>query len=607
MSAVYGIAGFVQGFIDGRDTRNRWDDRKLDRKRQERFDEIAVGQDKRAADEHARRMRIYDQQIAATDKSVSDTAEMEKVYAGSVDAANAAMEADAANPLPDGPAAPAGTPMSQMPSMPLGLPVAPNRAAAAMMDRMPADKLAAQAQAQALPSSLPLGLPGKSSGVAPPAALVAAAAKGPVRAPSTAAPAMGLPSVNDPLAAAGVKRRADGTLVAPAPSAAIADELYQQGPAGVRYLRTPDENAMIPGTKESADAAARKAAAEAEEANRRQKMILAGIAELPGTANAGIRTQAAEKLAAMTPASSGPPIKPGAVGPTVQNAPKAAPPASAPPMVRGLAQTAVDAMTQTATPAMQEATAAASKGMPAPAAGGAKSAAARDKYAKGFMDYYIEKGAPMVVEAFIKKGQFDKALAFQDFMQRQETKAGMDDWAKAAFAASVGDMDTFSKHIMSAYNRLDYFGDNTVIVEDQSGFTRDKAGNITGAKITFKDEKTGNTFDQVFTDPNDLVRMGITLLAPEQAFEYYAQQQQAAQQAAMGLTPKEAAEAAAKKDSETAKRVDDIAKTIYEGSKQLDGTYAMTYEEARRAAQQAASIDPSAPQAGGMPPVAYRP
>lgn len=597
MSATYGIAGFVDGFIDGRDTRNRWEDRKREIERQKRFDEIAVGQDKRAAEEHARRMKILDTEISETEREIARRNEMEGIFSDAADAASASMEADQAAPLPAAPPAASGVPSAPATgaSLPLGLPSPGAGAADAFQRRVPLAGLQAQAAAQpALPASLPLGRPGKSSGVSPPASLVAAASKGPVRAPTSApsarqiVPAMGLPS--DPVL------QTQG----PGPTGMISPELYEKGILPRRFTQDP---AIAP--KPTAEQAAAKAAAEAEEANKRQKMMLSGLSEIPGSAYKTIREQASAKLAAMQSPDAGKPIAAGSAGPTVASAPKAQVPASAPPLVRGLADTAMKAMAETATPAMQAASASASASMPAPAKGGAKSPASQEKYAKGFMDHYMEKGAPMVIEALMKRGEFDKALAFQEFLSRQQTKAGMDDWAKAAFAASTGDMDTFSKHIMSAYNRLDYFGDDTTIVEDQSGFTSDKAGNITGAKITFRDEKTGNTFDQVFSDPNDLVRLGITLLAPEQAFEYYHQQQQAAAQAAMGLTPKEAAESAAKKESEMAKRVDDIAKTIYEGSKQLDGTYSLTYEEARRQATAAASAPTGQPV--GMPPVVYRP
>lgn len=54
------------------------------------------------------------------------------------------------------------------------------------------------------------------------------------------------PPLVDPVAQAGGKVLPSGYTVAPAPSAAIADELYMQGPAGVRYLPPPQAAAQPP-------------------------------------------------------------------------------------------------------------------------------------------------------------------------------------------------------------------------------------------------------------------------------------------------------------------------------------------------------------------------
>ena len=55
--SVYGIAGFVDGFMGGVDKSHQWKDRKRNQKRQDKLDAMD-------AEMHDRRLRILDQQIA---------------------------------------------------------------------------------------------------------------------------------------------------------------------------------------------------------------------------------------------------------------------------------------------------------------------------------------------------------------------------------------------------------------------------------------------------------------------------------------------------------------------------------------------------------------
>jgi hypothetical protein len=269
--------------------------------------------------------------------------------------------------------------------------------------------------------------------------------------------------------------------------------------------------------------------------------------------------------------------------------------------------TAQDAMAEAATPAVKAAAAATEKASPGTMGvkpGEKVAPEQRERAAGSFIDHYMKVGAPMVIEDMLKRGDYEGAIGFQSWMDGQEAKAGMKSWAKAAFAASVGDMDSFADEIANAYNRLGYFPDGTPIDKEESGFTYGKNGEITGAVLTFKDEATGNTFEQVFSDPNDLVRLGITLMAPENAYAAFVEQQKSA---SGGLTPKEAIDA----QNEQEKRIDDAAKLIYEQSQgaALTGGVPLTYEQARAQAE-AAILGMSGAPAGmdaGPVPVMRRP
>jgi hypothetical protein len=327
-----------------------------------------------------------------------------------------------------------------------------------------------------------------------------------------------------------------------------------------------------------------------------------------------------------TQAQGQPPVSPGqqpqqqpasatGPGPRVSNVPENATPAT-----KQLAGAATAAMGTASTPAIEAAAAAAAQDAPQLGAAGNRpfTEAQRERAADSFLERYREVGAPIVIKEFLRRGQIDKAQEFQEFMDQGQVKAGMRNWARASFAASVGDFDSFASEIMEGYNRLDYFGDDTTIVTDKSGFM-DAEGNITnrkgdiaGARIVFRDEKTGKTFEQEYDNPEDVVTMGITLLAPEQAFEYWKQRTEAAKAAALGAVPD--AKAVAQAEEKRENRIDEVAKVILEASKGLDGTVTLTYGEARAEAEaalagQSAQGSP-APMEGGtapMPPVLRRP
>lgn len=614
MSGTYGIAGFVEGFMGGVDKRHEWKDRKRNQDRQDRLDAM----DKET---HDRRLKIMDQQIAAAEKARADQQFYEDTYKGAVDATNASMAEGGAPAAGEAvaPGAPGTTSGLPMPSgiLPMGIPQGQDRPKTAP----PLMPSAAELREQAAQS-------GQTPGVVN--APVVGPAGGPVPGAAGAPVATAAPSDLPPGYPAGTVRRADGTIVVPGPRGIIADELAAAGrETGARYI-PPDR--QVPSSAEAERAAAQESAAAKKAADDLELENLRRMRDEDGPIPLAWRKEADDAIGKMTrdrtAANPNPALDAVPMAPTRENAaalkgdpsialsdawqnatkpPRIDPmkgkaPASASPTVRGLADTAAEAMAATTTPAMEATSAAAARGLPETAGKKPPSEATRNKYAGDFMDHYRKVGAPMVYEALISKGEFAKAEAFREFLDKDATKAGMDNWARAAFAASVGDMDTFADEIMEAYDRLDYFPDGTTIVREESGFTRDKDGNITGAKLTFKDEKTGNTFDQVFTDPNDLVRMGITLLAPEQAFEFYFEQQQAAAETARGLQ-KEQSEA----DKAQQKRVDDVAKLIFENSKDISGVPQISYGDALRQAQeQLSGPGPASPTAAGVP-VARRP
>ncbi|WP_417261689.1 hypothetical protein [Celeribacter sp.] len=244
-----------------------------------------------------------------------------------------------------------------------------------------------------------------------------------------------------------------------------------------------------------------------------------------------------------------------------------------------LTATAKDAMAEVSTPALQAASVDFTSNLGA-TKGPVTTQAQREKAATSFLDRYMEKGVPIVMEEMLRQGRIEDAMAFESFLQQGEVKKGMQNWANGIFAASIGDFDTFADEMTEAYNRLDYFGDGISIDRENSGFKKDRDGNITGASIVYKDEETGNTFEQTFNSPEDMIRMGVTLLSPEEAFKYYIERQKQATELAGTLTAK-----ADKEQAELQKRIDDLAQALIKREPAL-GEAAMAPEDAYRRAEQ---------------------
>lgn len=627
MSATYGIAGFVDGFVRGREVKNSWEDRKLDRERQKRLDDLTFTRDKRDAEEHGARMGALRRQEADWNRENSQRQSWEDANKAAVEAANAAMNADQG-----------GQPPSTSTSSSSGTP-GPNADAAAQIGQnlgLPMQSLAGS-MATAIDAN---------GGIAPTQSLGAVAR--PESGPSVQEPASPRVSFEQWQAMSRGERQKAGLPVSeiggqlhfnrfgvgagwnePVYGDPVIDPLgvmpnydHQWGKSLVPDVAEAGRRGLAGlGAVEGgiADIARRGVQQAANTVNGAinpvaQYVTGGAVPEVPVFTGNGWDAKPPSQIAAEQSketlgaglndlsqtwkSATGGPKAPGA--PLASNA---KPGASA--SETALAETATDAMAGTATPAMQAATAAAQSDPKNTAKGVRPSAKAtedqRGRAAKSFMDYYREVGAPIVMEDMLKRGDLKGAQAFQEYLDQSETKAGMESWAKAAFAANMGDMDTFASEIIKAYNRLDYFPDGTTIVESQSGFTYGRDGEISGAKLTFKDEKTGNTFEQVFSDPSDLVKLGITMLAPEEAFKHYSAQ------VAKAAEPNKTAQ---DRQDNFDKRVDSAAKTIMEGSKGLDGIPTKSYADARKEAEAAISgLGTVALGAGpaGAPPVMYRP
>lgn len=665
--AGYAVSGFVDGLFKGIGVRHGWEDRKRNQKREDRMDEITSAREARAAEEHARRMRVYDRSDADWKRGREDDDFFRKTFEDAAGATDQAMGGMGAMPPPpqatqpeagaqevttSTQTAPKPPPTGAAPAVAAALGIDPralgrNHASEMMQRLSPAEELAARAAEQQVTP--------RRAGASPAGQRM-----------------MGFDPIEDPARQRqaqqspypmGSIRRKDGTMVIPN-SRAIADELYQRGAVGPRFIEgaapPPPERPRLEKRSPFQDGVSAQSIDEffkpardivVESADKTlgaitgfpaaiygagQQVVGAGVsaAGFPETGDMLIRTggqnrsqgrqaaqegwskaylnnpSAAENESVSSSESS---RGMGAVRGTAAAPPPSIPmKAAATPTEKKAAATAVQTLDQTASPETKDATVAATQAMDVKPGQQKISDAQYQRGSQAWIDQYMKVGAPRVMEALISRGEFEKADAFQKYMTSHETRKAMKDMGIATTAFLLGDIEKGADHLAEVFNNLGYLPDETTVVKDETTFTKGRDGEVNGLKVVFKDEKTGNTFEQVFqgTVP-DLLSTLLPTIMPEAGFEFYLKQQEAAQAAAKGAMVE-----ADKAGAEQAKRINDWAKIIYEGSKQLDGTFALTPDQAMAEARRAIAGG-GAPSAGGGasgqwgapsgPPVVYRP
>ncbi len=146
---------------------------------------------------------------------------------------------------------------------------------------------------------------------------------------------------------------------------------------------------------------------------------------------------------------------------------------------------------------------------------------------RNFLDDYMTKGVPVLMEHFLKTGQVDKARAFDTWVKEAGTQKSMKTWAKAAFAAATGNQ----KGMLDAFTEYhDGVDDGATVQRGESGFFEDPNTGTIMIRLVFKDDETGEKWEQVMEGSEDVLQQGIYALAPEAQFERLYEQNKDAQQ-----------------------------------------------------------------------------
>lgn len=613
--SVFGISAFVDGLFKGRQYRQEQDDKKYERDRQQRMDEITFAREQRAIQEHELALRERGMRIDAAGMELDQArraAENEAAYRKLTSdlMANPSAGATPDPVLPASAAAPA-------PSM-----------GAVTVSSKGENTQPSQAGLAAVPAQAPAPANGSVTGkpvqqrVAP-----GLGAVGPTPSPAAAAAPAGAAQQADARGSVVSVRGMDedvflhpnGQAYGMSTGQRVTDPqmlsiIRQQAATASQTQQAPAQNPLKPNYEHDWGASLNRDISEVTNrigaaGDAMTESVLGVPGTVLGTAANIVNRPLNTALEAVGAPVSVPLNDSGWFGPenadtaqpaaaSVADTPRSAPNqnAAAKPVMKKEAQAAADLGGPAGAVAVTAAQKVAGEALGAPGSG-QMTPAQVNRASADALDHYTSVVAPRLVEEMVKRGDVDRALKYQEFIDQAATKAAMKDWSAAMVAAVDGNMDVFADKIITVYNRLDYYGDDTTIVREKSGFTKDAQGNINGAVLTFKDERTGNTWEQILDDPEQFITMGIAATAPEKAFEHYEAKISAAKEGARGAV------------KERQQRLDDLAKLIFTETNKsaLSEDQKISYADAMLQAQQqidgAGQEEPTA----APPPLMRRP
>ncbi len=276
-----------------------------------------------------------------------------------------------------------------------------------------------------------------------------------------------------------------------------------------------------------------------------------------------------------------------AAAPAPKHAPAAAGDA-APESAKVVASTAakvVDAVAES-----QPAVKAAIEAVPAKDLGVSRSkpmtAPQREKAGRTLMESYVATGAPNVTRELIRQGRLEDAKKFDAWVKDSRAADGMAAWGRGIFAALQGDADSAAESFMDAYNASGYFNDGMDVVKDKSTLIKNDAGDVVGVTLTMRNQATGEEITQ--TDSIDgFIQKAAWITSPEKAFES-SQARLAAQQEALLKAEEERRKSATKLVEDNYTQTISLARDMFAKSQ-------AQAKEAREAAMLTGEADSAAP------------
>lgn len=147
----------------------------------------------------------------------------------------------------------------------------------------------------------------------------------------------------------------------------------------------------------------------------------------------------------------------------------------------------------------------------------ASARAAAETKAPSADDFYVRTVVPKIADAYMKQGNVQAAEQWNNWAQQKSTQTGMKHWTKALQAGQIGDFKAYADNMVKAYNAPGYYDDG--LEADGYDLVKDKDGNTTGMTLKLRNKSTGEKFSQTVRGQEDMVKMGIGLLDPANAFK----------------------------------------------------------------------------------------
>ncbi|WCR17508.1 hypothetical protein [Paracoccus alcaliphilus] len=581
-----GISAFVNGFVGGRDVRNRWDDRKIDQARQERLDQIRENQDRRAQEAHEVNLegtglinQARRQSIRQTDQDWGDSRAMREALSQADQAAEGGLLTNA------GISTSGTATLGAMPDA-----VAPEPARGSF--RIP------EWDATVPWQETPLGLGAVASDPVPaaPAQPQPDQSAAPASAPAQPRPPRSTVTRLFPAAPDGGYQPTDNRQHQWAQPGGLSKDIQQAGRVAGDFVGDALARTGETIVNEGVDVVRginRPLQAASEYALGRD---VVGAPERVDLNNDGLSSTLGTPLAQSW----------GAIRDDGQ---AAAAQASAPGTDGSKAQVATAAETVMNNVGDSPSMKAAADAVPVDAMGATRgkpmTEAKRDQGAKTFMESYRKNGAPIVMRELLRQGRIDQAEKFDEFVRSGTAREGMDAWGRGMFAAMQGDVDGAADNLLDAYNAAGYYDDGYEILRDDSALIRDNGGDVVGVRLAMRNQTTGEVVVQQDRIDN-FIQRALWITSPEKAFEA-ASARMAAQQDALLKADAERRGAATDLIKAEPDRIARAAQEIYKNSIGLDGQPTMTYAEALQEAQGAFSGQGAAAPLDGEVPVARRP
>lgn len=147
----------------------------------------------------------------------------------------------------------------------------------------------------------------------------------------------------------------------------------------------------------------------------------------------------------------------------------------------------------------------------------AETRANAERKAPSMDDFYLRDVAPKIRETYLSQGNAAGADQWDKWTQDKQAQTGMKHWTQALRAGQMGDFKTYADSMVKAYNTPGYYEDG---LEAQGyDLIKDKDGNTTGLTMKLKNKTTGEEFSESIHGQDDMIRQGIGLLDPANAFK----------------------------------------------------------------------------------------